>query len=179
MNVYEKLNKCRIEWQGANVKKSGKNKFANYTYYELADILPVANKIFDKYGIFTEFSILEDYAQIKVTNVEKMDEFIIFTTPIADASVKGCSPIQNLGGVHTYLKRYLYQNVLEIVESDIVDGNTEKNEDYRLKLADYCKKNSINPVEVASKYGLSKKSKNDEYKKALDDLTGGEDAKNS
>ena len=45
MNVFEKLNEARIRFQNANVKKSGKNSYAGYTYYELADILPEINKL--------------------------------------------------------------------------------------------------------------------------------------
>ena len=43
--VFEKLNEARVRFQMANVKKSGNNKFAGYTYYELADILPQINAI--------------------------------------------------------------------------------------------------------------------------------------
>ena len=45
MNVFEKLNEARVRFQSANVKKSGKNSYAGYTYYELADILPAINQI--------------------------------------------------------------------------------------------------------------------------------------
>ncbi|MBQ1348758.1 MAG: ERF family protein, partial [Aeriscardovia sp.] len=45
MNVFEKLNEARVRFQSANVKKSGTNKFAGYTYYELSDILPAINML--------------------------------------------------------------------------------------------------------------------------------------
>ena len=45
MTVFEKLNEARLRFQNAGVKKSGHNKFAGYTYYELADILPFINQI--------------------------------------------------------------------------------------------------------------------------------------
>ena len=51
-----------------------------------------------------------------------------FTTPVEDLELKGCNKIQALGGVHTYLKRYLYLNALEIVENDMFDGNVGKPE---------------------------------------------------
>ena len=34
-----------LSFKNANVKKSGQNKFAGYTYYELSDILPAINKL--------------------------------------------------------------------------------------------------------------------------------------
>ena len=39
---------------------------------------------------------------------------------------KGANKVQALGGVNTYLKRYLYMNALEIVENDMFDGMKEK-----------------------------------------------------
>ena len=46
---------------------------------------------------------------------------ITFTSPMSTASLKGCHEVQNLGAVETYIKRYLYQNCFEIVESDVLD----------------------------------------------------------
>jgi hypothetical protein len=48
---------------------------------------------------------------------------VFFTSPIADAQVKGTTPVQALGAVHTYLKRYLYLNALEVIENDILDAS--------------------------------------------------------
>jgi hypothetical protein len=43
--------------------------------------------------------------------------------------MKGMHPVQELGATHTYIKRYLYNNLYNIVESDSLDkqsGNVEK-----------------------------------------------------
>lgn len=40
MNIYKKLQKCRVDLQNSNLKKSGNNKFAGYSYFELGDFLP-------------------------------------------------------------------------------------------------------------------------------------------
>lgn len=122
MNIYEKLQACRVELQKMNLKKTGENKFAGFKYYELADFLPVVNEMFLKHKMHSEFSIVESGAILKIYNLEKPDEYCIFCSPIADANIKGCTPVQSLGGVHTYLKRYLYINALEIVENDLFDG---------------------------------------------------------
>ena len=45
MNIYEKLQEARVELQGMNLKKSGKNSFAQYDYFELADFMPHINQI--------------------------------------------------------------------------------------------------------------------------------------
>ena len=53
---------------------------------------------------------------------------ITFTSPMSEANLKGCHAVQNLGAVETYIKRYLYQNCFEIVESDILDETMNPNE---------------------------------------------------
>lgn len=130
MNIYQKLQCCRCELQAAKLKKSGKNSYAGFEYFELADFLPTVNELFKKYNLCSNFSINEDAAILRIIDAEKegADNIIYFTSPIADANVKGCTPIQSLGAVHTYLKRYLYMNALEIVEGDALDPQVGKME---------------------------------------------------
>jgi hypothetical protein len=123
LNIYSKLQKCRVELQEMKLKKSGENAFAKFKYYELADFLPQVNDLFDKYNLFSNFSIREGIAFLKVVNTEKLDEIETFESPIENVELKGCTAIQGLGAVHTYMKRYLYLNALEIVEADVLDPN--------------------------------------------------------
>ena len=126
MNLYQKLQKCRVELQKKKIKKSGKNKYANFDYFELADFIPDVNVLFEENGLFSNFSIDTDKAYLTVINAEKPDEKEVFTSPIENLDLKGCNKIQALGGVHTYMRRYLYMNALEIVENDYFDGVTGK-----------------------------------------------------
>lgn len=119
--IYEKLQQARIELQSKKLKKSGKNKFAGFTYYELNDILPQINQIFYDLKLFSNFSIKENLAVLTITDWED-NTSQEFTSPIEELELKGCTKIQALGGVHTYMKRYLYLNALEIVESDMLDA---------------------------------------------------------
>lgn len=122
MNVFEKLQQARVQLQNANLKKSGKNAFSGFTYFELADFLPTVNAIFNDLKLFSNFSIENSTAILTVINSEKSDELTRFTMPTAELQLKGCTAIQALGGVNTYCKRYLYLNALEIVESDLLDA---------------------------------------------------------
>lgn len=128
MTIYEKLQKARVELQDKQLKKSGKNKFAGFTYYELADIIPTINKMFLDLKLSSNFSIKDELATLTITDWEdgSKEEF---TSPTETLELKGCTKVQALGGVHTYLKRYLYLNALEIVEADMLDaqaGNIEE-----------------------------------------------------
>lgn len=123
LNVYEKLNEARIKLQNSNLKKTGNNKFAGFKYYQLEDFIPTLNVIFKDLGLIGVFNIIDEVASLAIIDVETKDD-IVFASPIADASIKGCTPIQSLGGVHTYMKRYLYLNALEITEGDMLDSQT-------------------------------------------------------
>lgn len=120
--IYEKLQKARVELQNKKLKKSGKNGYSGFTYYELADFLPQINQIFFDLKLCSNFSIDEGKATLTVIDWEDKTQEV-FVSPTEDLELKGCSKIQALGGVHTYMKRYLYLNALEIVESDMLDAN--------------------------------------------------------
>ena len=122
MNVFEKLNKARIMFQEANVKKSGQNEYAGYTYFELNDILPICNKICNEIKAVCVLNFTESHATLQFIDCEKTDDVITFESPMSDATLKGCHKVQNLGAVETYIKRYLYQNCFEIAENDVLDS---------------------------------------------------------
>lgn len=122
MNVFEKLNKARVMFQEANIKKSGQNKYAGYTYFELNDILPICNKICNEIKAICVLNFTESVATLQFIDCEKTDDVITFTSPMSEATLKGCHKVQNLGAVETYIKRYLYQNCFEIAENDALDS---------------------------------------------------------
>lgn len=124
MNVFEKLNEARLRFQNAGVQKSGHNKFAGYTYYELADILPVINKLANELKFCCIINYKQDLATLDFCDIEK-DEKITFSCPMCTTTVKGATEVQCEGAVITYLKRYLYQNCFEIVEADMLDGTLD------------------------------------------------------
>lgn len=121
-NIYQKLTHLRSELSKSKVEKSGFNHYSKYKYFELADFLPTLMTLFAKYEICSQFILDGQTAILSIIDAEKPDDQINFTTPCADASGKGQLPIQALGSQHTYLKRYLYLNALEIAEHDAIDA---------------------------------------------------------
>ena len=122
MNIYQKLQAMRVRLQGMNIKKSGENKFAGYKYYELGDFMPPINKLMEEFGVCSFIRYEEEQATLTLVNSDKVDEIITFTSPMKEAVLKGAHPIQNLGAVETYQRRYLYMTAFEIVEADILDA---------------------------------------------------------
>ena len=120
MTIFEKLNEARLRFQNAGIQKSGCNKFAGYTYYELSDILPEINKLANELKFCCVVNFTPDLATLDFCDLEG-DGRITFKSPMSSASLKSCHEVQNLGAVETYIKRYLYQNCFEIVENDVLD----------------------------------------------------------
>ena len=127
MNIYEKLQKIRVALQELKLKKSGKNKFAGYDYYELHDFLPTINELMLKNKLSSMVCFGKQYAKLTIINIETPEEQITFSSPMSSAALKGCHDVQNLGAVQTYLRRYLYTNAFEIVEHDGLDKTLNPN----------------------------------------------------
>jgi hypothetical protein len=124
MNVYQKLNLAREKFHQSEIKKSGHNKFAGYNYFELGDFVIPALKIFKEVGLTSVISFKQDDASMSIINCDKPDEVITINSPMSEAQLKGCHPVQNLGAVETYIRRYLWVAALEIVEHDALDATT-------------------------------------------------------
>lgn len=128
-NVFEKLQKVRSDLTKVKMKKSGKNTFQNYDYFELVDFLPTIQVLCDRHGItpVVTFDKSDEVdgkreARLTVYNNEDRSDNIVFTCPFILCELKSANKIQCLGSSITYLRRYLYQTAFELVEFDGVDG---------------------------------------------------------
>lgn len=147
--VYSKLQLARVMLQETSLKKTGKNDYANFTYFQLKDFLPEVNKIFAKLGLFSRFMlcpevvatetmevknensvnvaskpIIKEMAILEIIDIVKGDN-VIYKMEVAPLTI-GNNTKQNFyqaaGGRSTYYKRYLYRDALEIEEDDVYDG---------------------------------------------------------
>lgn len=133
LNIYQKLNKCRVELHSMDIKQSGENKFAGYKYFELGDFLPVTTSLFADNGLIGITAYTTEQATLTIVDVDNPTSTIVFTSPMAAAELKGCHPIQNLGAVQSYQRRYLYMAAMEISESDALDSTSGKEEKQQSK----------------------------------------------
>lgn len=121
MSVHKKLMQARVKLQSTEMKKSGLNKFAGYSYFELGDFIPHIQTIFNEIGLCGVVSFDTTHATLCITDVDD-GTCIVITSPMAEANLKGAHPIQNLGAVESYQRRYLWMTAMEIVEHDIIDS---------------------------------------------------------
>ena len=126
LNIWQKIAKVRNE---ASVKKTGVNEYGGYHYFELPAIYGEAKKLFDKYGLATIF-LMERVAEnrylgkLTIINADNPDEQITLTletegleqTYIIDKKTgkpkKAMTPPQETGAVMTYLRKYLYSDLM-------------------------------------------------------------------
>jgi len=170
MNVYQKVQAVKSEILKANLKKSGKNKFANFDYYELSDIMPTIIELCKKYKLYTHVTFNEEYAVLTIIDTENKQASEIayakevrFTSPMRELELKGCNAIQSLWWVESYQRRYLYLMAFDISESDMFDAVSWKEE----------KKEKKEDVKWFNKEDLERLQGNTEYLKKFatsDDL---------
>ena len=123
MNLCQKIINIRRDFASAEISKSGENPFAHYRYFELGDFIPQAIDLCHKYGVLPLVSFTDSTAVMTIFDADT-GETMGITSPMADAQLKGCSPIQAIGAAETYSRRYLWMAFLEIVESDGLEAVT-------------------------------------------------------
>lgn len=114
---------ARVALQSHELKKSGHNKFSGYNYFELGDFLPQIQSIFNDIGLCGYVSFGREFAELVITDSDDNTSICIIS-PMASAELKGAHPIQQMGAVQTYQRRYLWMVALEIVEHDVLDATT-------------------------------------------------------
>lgn len=198
-NLNESIISIRVKLQNAKLKKSGKNTYAGFDYFELADFLPKLNELMLEEKINDKFYIKDNLAILELQKNEEVNvytmPFVLFETPLTYKKnktgqflmdkegnyiqVPSMQDIQYLGALNTYYKRYLYLNAFGITDGEVIDSmnNNElssKNQtDYRKGLINYCKSNNIDMNKVAKDYQLvGRKLSNDDYYDVLCDLKG-------
>lgn len=180
-NLNESIIKIRVDLQNSKLKKSGKNKFAGFDYFELADFLPKLNELMLQEGINDRFYIKDDYATLELQKGEEINTytmpFVMFEVPMNKGGIPSMQKIQYLGALNTYYKRYLYLNAFGITDGEIIDSmdnsNLEKSpiDELKDKIKKYGTKASAKLKEIGKK--LSELNE-EELKILLDELERGE-----
>lgn len=131
MNIYEKIQEVKRRLAERELKKTGENKYSGFKYYELGDFLPSIIELCNEHKLFTQITFTEDRGILNIIDCEAeiMQEgqpaeyrVVQYESPIKELELKGANAIQALGGVQTYLRRYLYMNAFDVVEADMFDS---------------------------------------------------------
>ena len=150
--VHKKLQQARLMLQATPLKKSGKNSYAGYEYFELADFIPAVQEICGKTGLFGMISYNSEIASLTIHDVDT-DNSVTFTSPMSSAALKGCHEVQNLGAVQSYLRRYLWQTAFEIVEHDALDATTGSEKKVEQKVEKKVEQKVTPPAKIEGEEG--------------------------
>ena len=127
LNLPAKLLLARKRFLEMGVKKTGKNTYAEFKYFTLDDIIPVKQAIFELLGIVDIVAFGTEVATLTLVNIDNTEEApLVFSSPLAPDESLIKNPIQKLGAVETYIRRYLYLMMLDIVEADAIEELTDK-----------------------------------------------------
>lgn len=181
MNVYQKLIEARKRFLAMDVKKSGVNRFADFAYFELADIVPAKTQIFADLGLVDVVSFTANEATLLLINTEAPTEIIPFESParslttVSQTGKNKMNELQGLGAEETYQRRYLYMMMLDIVEADSFDATSGRSQN--------AGEGSEEPAGTAKVASLNKSStakpatqeEREDIKKTLTDVDGNAD----
>lgn len=186
MNVYQKLIQARKMFQEADVKKSGVNRFADFKYFELADIVPAKTRIFAELGLVDCVTFTPTDATLCLFNVDNPEEMIPFMSPmrplttVSQSGKNKMNELQGLGAEETYQRRYLYMMALDIVEADSFDATSGQNETSKSQNVPKSPQNSAESTNVVSMNKSSStrpasQNEREAVKKALTNTDGNAD----
>lgn len=138
MNIYEKINAVRMALLQRGITKDKKGY--NYAYIDLPQIENVITEECNKVGLLTvvtfpvtdkgSFAEMTAYDTESPLSAEEMrysrqdPTHITISVPCEYSlvEIKGSQPIQKVGGMMTYMRRYLYMQMFAISEHDAVEG---------------------------------------------------------
>ena len=121
--IHEKLIEARKEFHSNEIKKTGWNDYSKYHYFEFSDFAVPAMDILAEQGLIAIISFETELATMTVTDV-KTGEFITITSPMSEAKLKACQPVQSMGACQSFVSRYLYTTLFQIVEHEAIEMQT-------------------------------------------------------
>jgi len=161
--------KIRVDLQKRNLKKSGKNKFAGFSYFELKDFLPTLNELMLENEVNDLYTIENDETILLLMKGDEVNRYSMpferFATPLNKQGKPSMQDIQYLGALNTYYKRYLYLNAFGITDGEIIDSMPspeevqQKEDELKMAMKEYttaCKNRGLDTKETSKLLGLGK-----------------------
>lgn len=188
MNIHQKLAMARMDFIKRNVKKTGKNSHFKQMYYTLDDIVPAATEILSGYGLLAMLNIetekivdsntgmLHETRECKATVTDGVNS-IHFTAPfvmqkpiLSKEGNEVTNPVQSLGSSITYMRRYMWFIIMDIVEHDWLEGDESEFEAPTETASSEKAKEPVKPKKTATRKTTKKPLNNEEKKEAVKEV---------
>lgn len=134
-NIYKRLAEARLRFMRAGVKKTGINRVDEYKYFQLEDIVPIATDILNDLDLLFVTTFTNNVPTGTLYDMKDDSKTIVFNSYTDEEPVltrKGnriMTPIQEKGAKETYQRRYLYVQLLDITEGDLIDNGLNDEDD--------------------------------------------------
>jgi len=125
-SMFQRYAEFKVEFGKLPLKKSGRNDYQKYEYFELSDFSNIADEYLLKHGLVyigPSWVRGEDgtmWVTARIYDLSGM-QYIEFRVEEAK-SEHSSNPIQNAGGTITYWKRYMKSLACDLIENDEVDA---------------------------------------------------------
>jgi len=124
MTIHKKIADFKNEFHGLNMAMSGLNKHSGFAFFQIQDFIKDATELLAKHGLVFKIS----FPSMTICKGECIDtetgEKEEYWCPCAEANIPKATPVQNVGGMMTYVRRYMWSLFLDLVEFDGVDGTS-------------------------------------------------------
>lgn len=132
MEIYKKLQACKLAIKSTKMKKGGHNQFSKFDYFTPDQVEKLVFDACNENGLVTCFDLLRDEHGIKgilrVIDIDN-DEVIEFQMASAMPQITATNATQQLGGAMTYTERYLKMTAFGITDNSLdFDSNSGKPE---------------------------------------------------
>lgn len=130
--LFGKVQQCKQKLNKMNLKKTGKNRYQGYNYYELEDInKPICDTLLE-HGLASLFIFKEDKGHLQIIDTET-GAWVQWSTPMKiserwqknkdNSGKKGDvgEAMKATQALQTYARRALYLQALEIAEPNIIE----------------------------------------------------------
>lgn len=171
--------------QELKCKKGQYNNFGKYRYRSCEDILESVKPLLAETKCILTLS--DEMVQIgdryyiealaTITDIETGETIQNTAYAREEESKKGMDGSQITGTASSYARKYALNGMFLIDDTKDADTdeyqNTTTNQETtnpRQEVIDYCEKNGLDMKEIASEYKLNAKSKQEDFKKVLEDL---------
>ena len=129
-DVLDKIQMGKYMLSQIKLEKTGRNNFQKYNYFELKDFLPAVQEICVKLGLRTHFNMKHKTKIILEVSDKQSGTETDFWCHRPKNTEKNPQKFTQLeGSIQTYYMRYLYIQMFELTESDVIDSDQTKQEE--------------------------------------------------
>lgn len=130
LQLLNKVTQAKRMLRKRNIRQSGFNGHGRYHYFELKDIIPHIEEVFDELLLGSYYEFDDEYALLYIYDQETMYEHSWYTpikTPsMPENKVDTGVHMKAIQSTQTYARRALWLQALDILEPNVIEMDTDE-----------------------------------------------------